>query len=339
MANKQYTSIIRLFNYCDISTGQDFNLLRAKKQLQAEFGIAQDGFIEVNGYTYTRHDVFEEIEQPDFLRRLAFHKEIWNIPQVLHLLEDNLFNAATIQEGFRNFYNNTEFDEFLSPYFVGPFNYVSRNLLADASLAEMGELLRVEGLLQAPEREEAFRPLRIFLDETLRLLRNTNRENYKVMRSKLSHWIDTEWYGFFNNLPDEFYDIKIDLVVRLINLGVAVQKKHRRDCRKISKQLVALEEIPENHRATILSNHRVYSGSSYSFRFRGSFWVVWIIIGVIRGLTSEGCEHKSNDYQEFQNTPLNKYQKDSIVRMLKSNSKPIIIDSSILRKLPRQELH
>jgi hypothetical protein len=55
LANKEYTSIIRLFNHCDISINDDFNLSRARKQLQAEFGIAQDGFIEIEGYTYTRH--------------------------------------------------------------------------------------------------------------------------------------------------------------------------------------------------------------------------------------------------------------------------------------------
>ena len=67
----------------------DFNLSRAKKQLQAEFGIAQEGFIEVEGYAYSRHDVFEEIEQPDFSKRLDFHKQIWNSPQILKLLEEN----------------------------------------------------------------------------------------------------------------------------------------------------------------------------------------------------------------------------------------------------------
>jgi hypothetical protein len=339
LANKQYISIIRLFNYCEISTGKDFNLSRVKKQLQAEFGIAQSGFMEIDGYTYTRHDVFEEIEHPDFLRRLGFHKEIWNAPQLLQLLEDHTFNSATIREGFRPFWNRGEFDEFLSPYFVGPFNYVSRTLLASASLAEMGELLRVEGLLQAPEREEAFRPLRIFLDENLRLLRNTNRENYKMMRSKISHWIDTDWHGLFNNLPDELYDIKTDLTVHLINIGVAIQKKHRSDCRQMSEQLVALEDMPENLRGTIMSNHTVYTGSSKSLNFRGPFWAVWIVIAIIRVLASGGCENTSNDYPDFQDTRLNIYQTDSLVNKLKDNSKSISIDTTILRNLPRHELH
>lgn len=337
MANKQYISIIRLFNYCDISTGNDFYLSRVRKQLQAEFGIAQGGFIEVDGYTYTRQDVFEEIEHPDFPGRLSFHKQIWSVPELLQLLENNTYNAATIRDGFRPFWNNGEFDKFLSPYIVGPFNYVSRTLLAGGDLAEMGELLRIEELLQAPEREEAFRPLRIFLDENLRLLRNTNRENYKMMRPKISWWIDTDWHGMFNNLPDEFYDIKNELIVQLVNLGVAIQKKYRNDCRQMSEQLVTLEDTPENLRGTIVSNHSVYTGSSNSSNFRGYWWVVWIIIMVIRALASGGCEHTTNEYKAPQ-TQMNIYQTESLTRQVKDSGK-VSIDSSTLQNLHRQELH
>jgi hypothetical protein len=337
LANKQYISIIRLFNYCDITTGNDFNLSRVRKQLQAEFGIAQGGFIEVNGYTYTRQDVFEEIEHPDFQRRLKFHKEIWSVPELLQLLEDNTYNAATIRDGFRPFWNNEEFDKFISPYIVGPFNYVSRNLLAGGDLAEMGELLRIEELFQAPEREEAFRPLRIFLDENLRLLRNTNQENYKIMRPKISFWIDTDWHGMFNNLPDEFYDIKNDLVFQLVNLGVAIQKKYRNDCRQMSEQLVALEDLPENLRGTIVSNHSVYTGSS-TLNFRGYGWVVWVVIILVRALASGGCEHTSNEYPAPQ-TQMNMYQTESLARQLKDSGKEKSIDTSVLLNLHKQELH
>jgi hypothetical protein len=339
LANKQYISIIRLFNYCDISTGKNFNVSRVRKQLQAEFGITQSGFIEVDGYTYTRQDIFEEIEHPDFPRRLEFHKEIWSAPELLQLLEDYTFNSATIRDGFRSFWNNREFEDFLSPYIVGPFHYVSRTLLAGASMAEMSELLRFEDFLKAPEREEAFRPLRIFLDENLRLLRNTNRENYKIMRSKISHWIDSDWHGLFNNLPGEYYDIKNDLIVQLVNIGVAIQKKYRSDCRQISEQLVALEDLQENLRGTILSNHTAYTGTSNSINFRGYWWVGWVVFMVVKALASGGCEHTSNDYPESPEIRLNMYQTDSLIRKFKDSSKANSIDTSILRSLHKEELH
>lgn len=333
MANKQYISIIRLFNYCEISTGKDFDLSRAKKQMQAEFSIAKNGFIEVEGYSYSRHDVFEELEHPDFLKRLEFHKGIWNAKPLLELLENNLINFSIINEGFRGFWDNPSFDEFFSPYFAGPFKYLSRNLLSEPSLAEAGQLLHFSDFLRPAEREESFSSLRIFLDENLKLLRNTTLENYRTMRPKLIHWIEQDWHIFFNNLPQELYDIRDNLVVHLINLGVALQKKHRNDCRKMSDKLVLLQDLPENVRQTISSNHLVYHGSS-SYNFRGGFWIVLVIVGLIRAMAG-GCQNNSNDYR-FQNNNFYKYQIDSINRYrLDTNSQRII--DSLIKSLPHSK--
>ena len=196
MASKQYISIIRLFNYCGISSGEDFNLPRTKKHLEAEFRIAQGGFIEVADHTYTRHDVFEEIERPDFLKRLVFHRQIWKSPHILQLLEKNSADLVAVHDECTLFWNDKSFDDFFSPYFVGPFSYLSRTFLAEKKLKEMSDLLGYEDFLQPAEREEAFRPLRVFLDENIRLLRNINGENYHIMRPNITHWVDTDWHVF-----------------------------------------------------------------------------------------------------------------------------------------------
>ncbi len=322
MASKQYISIIRLFNHCGISTGNDFNLSRAKKQLQAEFGIGKGGFIEVDAYTYTRHDVFEEIGLPDFSKRLIFHKQIWKSRQILQLLEKNTVNLSSINNEFNPFWSNKEFDEFFSPYFAGPFNYLSRTLLVDARLKEMGDLLSYEEFLQPAEREEAFRPLRIFLDESVRLLRNINDDNYNIMRPKISHLIDTEWHAFFNKLPPEFYDTKNDITTRLVNIGVAIQKSHRRDCKKMSKQLILLQDTPESLRNTIVSNHSVYSRSSGavgSIKWRNGWWAIWVFIMLIRAVSSGGCGENNTDYKYDNNFQL----PDSIFKILKDSNHKI----------------
>ncbi|RZM05199.1 MAG: hypothetical protein EOO88_55225 [Pedobacter sp.] len=212
MANKQYTSIIRLFRHCDIAIEGQFNLSRVKKQLQAEFNIAQGGFIEVEGHTYTRHAVIEEIELPDFEQRLSFHKLIWERPNILSILEQNTGDIAALTDEFRPLWKNAEFDQFLSSYFVGPFNYLSRTLLAKAGFKELAALYAFEPFLMADEREEGLRPVRIFLDDNLRTLRNVTKENYNMMRENIAVWIDAEWNYLFNQLPDEFYERKNDLV-------------------------------------------------------------------------------------------------------------------------------
>ena len=336
MANKQYISLIRLFDHCDISTGDDFNLSRAKKQLQAEFGIAQGGFIELDGHTYTRHDVFEEIEQPDFVQRLRFHKQIWESPQVLQLLENNAADLTEITSEFKPFLGNKDFDEFFSPYFVGPFDYLSRTFLAENRLHDMGNLLAYEAFLQPAEREEAFRPVRVYLDENIRILRNVNKDNYDMMRSKFAHWVDIDWYPFFNNLPHEFYEIKTDITTYIINIGVAIQKKRRRDCRSMSEQLISLKETPESLRNIIVSNHAIYTGSSASsgsFSWRSVFWIIWIVFMIIKW--SGGCDGNSNT--DFRNTipyfdPKIRFS-DSTIRILSDSSYKSIRDTSFRKTL------
>lgn len=266
--------------------------------MQAEFNIAPGGFIEADGYTYTRHDVFEEMDHPDFANRFIYHQRIWKSPQILSLLETNTVNLKVIAEEFKPFLHNPDFDLFFSPYFAGPFVYLSRTFLTGLQLKEMGILLAYEDFLQPAEREEAFRPIRLFLDETIRVLRNVNGLNYSIMRPQIVHWVQTEWHLFFNNLPHEFYEEKNDIVARLVNIGVAVQKTHRKDCVKTSKQLILLQDVTEDLRSIIIANHAVYSSPR---RVRsvgtGSGWAVGIVFFMlIRLFTTGSCNGNYSGY-------------------------------------------
>jgi hypothetical protein len=322
LASKQYISIIRLFNHFGISSGDDFNLSRAKKQLQAEFGIAQGEFIHVDGYTYTRHDVFEELEHPQLAERLVFHKQIWNSPSILRLLEKNAVDLSTIYDEFSLFWNNIKFDEFFSPYLVGPFVYLCRSYLAETNLQDMGELFVYQGFLQPEEREEAFRPLRIFLDENSRVLRNVNGDNYTIMRPKMALWINSNWHLLFNNLPDEFYEVKNDITTWLVNIGVAIQKSHRSDCRKMSDHLISLQDTPEGLRNTIVANHAVYTGSSRRARWswRAMFWIGWLFLAGIRTVSSRGCDDNENKtiHYYYNNSEVSP---DSLIRIVTDSNR------------------
>lgn len=340
LASRQYISIIRLFNHCDISTEKDFNLPRAKKQLQAEFSVAKDGFMEVDGYVYTRQDVFEELDHKDFPTRLQFHKQIWNTAPMLNLLEDNEVNFLTIRDAFRPFWNNCEFDRFFSPYFEAPFNYASRNLLGEKRLFQMGELLSFEDFLQADEREEAFRPLRIFFEENLRLLRNVNSDNYKMMRPRIAHWVDEDWHPLLNSLPDEFYDLKVDLTIYLINLGVAIQHSYKKDCRRMSDQLVLVEGLPDHIEERISANHTVYSRTGKgSVNFRSYFWIGWIVLILARVISAGGFEDRDTSPDYLQNTILNSSQVDSLLKAAKDSNKTLTIDSSLINHVSKNQLH
>ncbi|MEO7524731.1 MAG: hypothetical protein ABIT58_11585, partial [Ferruginibacter sp.] len=126
---KQYTSLIRLFEHCSIPYNDEINLLRIRKQLQAEFGFSASGMIEVEGYTYNKNDVFEELEKTDFLQRLPYHIGIWENKFILAILEDHAVNLPDLKTQIRKYQDNLEFEAFFSPYFAIPFNVISRSYL------------------------------------------------------------------------------------------------------------------------------------------------------------------------------------------------------------------
>ncbi|MBL7731018.1 MAG: hypothetical protein JNM88_07555 [Chitinophagaceae bacterium] len=286
---KQYLSIIRLFEHCSVAYDGELNLPRIRKQLNAEFAMSGSGFIEAGGHSYTRQDVFEEIDHPDFSFRLLYHKRLWNSPSLLKLLEENKAHFFGVNDELKNFSGDDRFDRFFSPYFAMPFNYLSRNMLADYNFNELAQLLSYEQFLLPAEREEAFRPIRVFLEENLRSLRNTSKENYSIMRPKINHWVDKNWHPFFNNLPPEFYDTKNDFIILFINLCVALQKTARQDCRDISDQLIGLQETPEELRKIIVSNHAVFHKTSSTSSGSGNWtWIIWVVLILGRLATSSG---------------------------------------------------
>lgn len=295
MAEKQYISPIRLFDHLGVDYTNDLNTARIKKHLAAEFSMSKDGFIEIDGRTYNRNDVMEEVDRPDFSRRLVYHHRIWKKSALLGMLEDNKIDIPGVKADLDHFQNDPDFDEFFSPYFAGPFNYTSRSLINDNDLFKLGDWLAIEGFVLPAQKEEAFKSIRIFLDDNLRLFRNINQDNYGAFRSKLIHWFRYGWHRFMNNLPEEFHSVKEDIVVHLINHTVRVQRTNREDSQNISNELVQVYGLPENIRKTIEANDKVFNAryepsSSSSSSGGGSYWwVLWVVIAIVRLAMHGGC--------------------------------------------------
>ncbi len=288
MASKQYISIIRLFAHCDISVEGDINVSRIKKQLNAEFDFAKDGFIEIDGYSYNKNDVFEEIENPDFNTRLLYHKKIWEQKAVLAILEDNALNLFDLRSQIKTFANDASFEEFFSPYFVIPFNYVSRKYINENQFSDLGDWLLFDDFLQSDEREEGLRTIRVFIDEKLRVLRNVNKETFISKRPEIMEWLTSGGGNFLSNLPHEFYNEKSDIALYLINLTVAIQKSERKDCKRISTVLTCIRDLPEELENLIDNNHKVYTQSGSSSSNTNYGWIIWVVIIVLK-LLAGGC--------------------------------------------------
>ncbi len=288
MANKQYISIIRLFEHCSIPYREEINISRIKKQLTAEFGLAPSGIIEIEKHSYNKNDVFEELERADFATRLEYHKKIWNTPGMTAFLEDNVFDEYKMREAMQQFQNDTVFDTFVSPYFAASFNYLTRNYITELRLDDAGNLLLYEEFLQGEDREEAFRPIRIFLDDNIRLLKNTNRDNYNLVKPKLQHWMTTSWSNFLNHLPHEFYSSRNEISSNLVNLTVAIQKTDKKDCKTISTELTCLSNLSPELMDIIYNNHKVYTNTATRTGSGGNWgWVIWVVIILMRIMS--GC--------------------------------------------------
>lgn len=283
LAKTQYQSIIRLLQHSGIDTDATINNPRVKKQLSAEFDFSANGFLEADGYSYTKNEVFEELDHPDFEARFTYHRRLWNSKTILCFLEEKAFNYFDFNDELKEYYHDTDFDHFFSPYFSLSFNYGIRTFLNDHRFEDASRLLLFENFLVPDDREEAFSPLRIYLEENLRILRNINEENYSAFSPQAAHWTFPSWAHMLNSLPDELYDKQKEIAFYLVNITVAIQKKHPKDCKKISQELTHLTGLPEDLGNTIASNHKVYKGSSSGTPWGVIVWVVIILLRVMSG--------------------------------------------------------
>ncbi|MFC4261604.1 hypothetical protein ACFOWM_01820 [Ferruginibacter yonginensis] len=284
--NLPYLSPIRLLQHCDIEIDTIPNVSRLKKQLNAEFDLANGGVIEIDKYAYNKSDVLTEIEHPDFATRYTYHQRIWERKFLLTFLEDNLLNMSELEPDLRHFANDDYFEHFISSYFGIAFYQVSRALLNPPSLNELADLLRCEDFIKAEDRSDAFKAIRIYLDDTMRILKNSNAQSYRSNRPQLVLWM----YGggnFLNNLPVEFYEDKADVVLNFINLTVRIQKTDRNDCKEISNQLIIVDDLPDDLRTLIKNNHQVFHnipqpGASSSSGNVNWGWIIWLILILAR---------------------------------------------------------
>ncbi len=287
MAEKQYISPIRLFEHLGIEYKDDINISRIKKHLNAEFSIARDGFIEVDGHSYNKHDVMAEIERLDFTGRMHYHIQVWKNHFLLAILESNEANFPEVLSAMDNFQNDDAFDEFFSPYFAGPFNIAARYCINNNDLPSLGEWYRLQAFLLPEDREVGFASTRIFLEDNLKLFNNISKENYPTFRPKVEHWLRWGWHKFLNNLPHEFYHYKEEIAVSLINLTVTLQKTNKDDCRDISNDLMLVKDLREDLQDTIINNDKAFNvvQSSGSNNY---WWVLWVVI-ILGRVASGGC--------------------------------------------------
>jgi len=227
--------------------------------------------------------VFEELEKADFETRYQNHRKIWNDLAILDMLEQNAFNYFDFDTQLREYANDESFEHFFSPYFSVSFAYLSRVFINEGRFSDLYDLLTFEEFLGEADREEAFRSLRVFLDDAIRTFRNVSKESYPNFKEEMRVWRSTSWSKVLNILPEELHDRKENICFYLINVTVAIQKTQHSTCKFISKELTNVEGLSYELEKIIKNNHKVYTASKSTGSYGWILWVVFILLKVLSG--------------------------------------------------------
>jgi len=258
----QYQSPIRLFEYCNTDI-ENPDFARLKKILTAEFSLSPSGIISIEGFHYSKNDIFHEMEKEDFLQRYAFHLSVWKEKSLLEYLEKNILSEKNPEWEKRG--TDSEFVHFISPYFAESFDKVMRTLVS-GSLSDAADWMRFLRFTDNPEDEEkALTGIRLFISESIRMLKNVNKVTYREILPQLKPWTEQPFYLFINSLPASLYKYTDELIRKLINFTVVIQQSNRKLCYQISSGLVKITNANPELTELIQSNHRIYKQNVQSF--------------------------------------------------------------------------
>ena len=303
----KYLSIIRFFEYCGIDY-KKLNITQIKKVVSAEYSLSDNGIISINKLDYTKDFVLQEIDREDFQQRLDYHIIIWSNKALLNFLEKDVAgNNANVWYYLRE---NEGFRQFISPYMAYSIDKAMHKFLRNGDMAGASFLLDFLDFVDYVDENQALTSTRSFISDTLKLFKNTSKNNYRSNYSKLGVWTKKLAFHFINNLPDSLSEEREDLVIALINFTVEIQKKDRRFCFAVSENLTKVVDIDPQHTNLIKENHSVYKknvsggyrvwryiklGVIYLFFSRILLFIIVFLVGLVSKCTNGDDEKFTSD--------------------------------------------
>jgi hypothetical protein len=279
LASKQYISPIRLFNYLAIDDG--LTIAQIKKVINAEFAIAQSGFITIENQSYNKGDILTELEKENAFQNLAYHKEIWDNKIILNALEDATVDLDVLDNNLFKFASNPDKLAFLSPYYANCFKQVAHHLIHLPQWDYISTLMYTSRYILPEHKEYAYQPFRLHIEEIAKFFRNLSENNIYLFKKELELYLRQPLGKYLGTLPLEFEDQLDDICKDIINFTVAVQKIKPGIARAFSRQLTQVNNISSELQRLIASNDRAFSGKVKS-EGANYWWVVWVVILVVR---------------------------------------------------------
>jgi hypothetical protein len=297
----QYQSIIRLLEYCNIDC-DTMDVGKIRKILTAEFALAESGVISVDGFDYTKNDIFQELEREDFAERLDYHQLVWKNQSLLECLEKNTVNFQQVSSWFQLRWHKS-FPAFISPYFAESFDKIMRKFLNPIDFGEATRWFRMSFFINnAEDEDKALSGVRIFISEFTKILKNVNSVTYIDILPELEDWTAQSCYAFINSFPGSLYKLKDELVRALINLTARTQSANRNLAYEVSCQLIQITGIDPEVEDLIQKNHKIFEDlppSGTKTDYRSCFWIAIVAISfIVRIATYQSSSNSSSSYKE-----------------------------------------
>ncbi|WP_345257822.1 hypothetical protein [Flaviaesturariibacter amylovorans] len=287
-------------------------LQRARKKLLAELALSNDE-LQLDGLTYTRNDLtvlFQDMTESEW----SGHCLLYSIPGLLQFLEESRFDAEAMAPA-RQYHYKPGFTAFVSAWFAPAFRDASGRFIRDSAPRPLVELFRFADFIAPEDSTEAYERLRIYFEELGFLLRNWTWEKMQEDPSRIGCLFDPDWIAFLNALPEPLAPAR-DAVVEQF-LGIVYRLQHKATWKLLQKMCAQLQQVrcnPElrtqvdeyesimrGNMTTIATRNSKSSGGGWSLG-RGAWAIGWILLMVIRALTSDSC-NRPKSYHNLEYVP------------------------------------
>jgi len=206
----------------------DFNSIKkAKRKLQAEIELSDNGYIEFNGLKVSKGDAENSIDKLDDKEQIEFYYFISNNKKLSNFLTSgdlDLFNSFR-QESI---YKLPRFIEFLSPYFSESYDRALLKAFKNSDINTFKKIVSTHPIVSSSYLDKSYRSIFNYLKEKIKEIDNTaievkNGEGIydEDNTSDIILWLEEELNeAQINLLPSYFQALRNQIAQSVRNLSV-----------------------------------------------------------------------------------------------------------------------